>query len=326
MTSVMLAEAWDGSKDVTGWHISEKLDGVRAWWDGARFLSRLGNPFPAPDWFTARMPRDVVLDGELWCGRGRFQQAVSIIKNARRGDDWQYVQFMCFDAPEAEGGWEARMARARAALAGRGAVARPVGAIACESAAHARAELAAVEARGGEGLMLRAPRSAYEPRRSKALLKVKSFRDEEARVVGAEPGKGKHAGAMGALLCRTPDGRRFKLGTGFTDAQRRRPPAAGAVVTYKYFELTAENVPRFPAFVAERDDLDWAAYCASYGAPAPKAAAALKRANSLLYTEERAEERGADAPAAGVEAPPAAAGDLEEGRGKKPRREVPTAA
>merc|ERR1719164_174578 len=138
--------------------------------------------------------------------------------------------------------------------------------------------------------MLRRPGSAYEARRSRALLKVKLFRDEEAEVVGHEPGKGKHAGRLGALLCRTPDGRRFAGGSGLSDAQRAAPPARGAVVTYKYFELTADRIPRFPTFVGERADLDWGEYCAGYRAPDRKAPSALKRACSLMYTEKRARD------------------------------------
>lgn len=282
----MLADKWDGKQDVTGWHISEKLDGLRALWTGGRFVSRAGNAFPCPDWFKALLPEDETLDGELWCGRQQFQQAVSIVRNTKRGDDWRFVTFMVFDAPKAEGGFEARMDHVRSVLASC-KVAQAVGSIPCESTEHLQAQLRAVEGKGGEGLMLRRPESQYEGKRSKALLKVKSFCDEEAEVMGHQPGDGKHAGRMGALLCRTPDGREFKVGTGFSDAQRSKPPRKGAVVTYKYFELTADNIPRFPTFVGERVDISWADYCTTYSPPDQKKATELKRANSLMYTEKR---------------------------------------
>lgn len=83
----MLASKWEG-EDPTGWWMSEKLDGVRAWWTGSALLSRLGNTINAPAWFTAGLPK-VPLDGELWCGRGQFTEAVSIVKNAVRQDDWK---------------------------------------------------------------------------------------------------------------------------------------------------------------------------------------------------------------------------------------------
>ena len=85
--AVMLASKWEG-EDPTGWWMSEKLDGVRAWWTGSALLSRLGNTINAPAWFTAGLPK-VPLDGELWCGRGQFTEAVSIVKNAARQDDWK---------------------------------------------------------------------------------------------------------------------------------------------------------------------------------------------------------------------------------------------
>lgn len=85
--AVMLASKWEG-EDPTGWWMSEKLDGVRAWWTGSTLLSRLGNTINAPAWFTAGLPK-VPLDGELWCGRGQFTEAVSIVKNAARQDDWK---------------------------------------------------------------------------------------------------------------------------------------------------------------------------------------------------------------------------------------------
>ena len=53
---IMLAESWDGALDPSGWLLSEKLDGVRCYFDGKQFLSRQGNRYFAPDWFTAGLP------------------------------------------------------------------------------------------------------------------------------------------------------------------------------------------------------------------------------------------------------------------------------
>ena len=71
--------------------------------------------------------------------------------------------------------------------------------------------------------------------------------DAEAVVVGHEPGKGKHTGRLGALVCRMGN-TVFKIGAGFTDAEREAPPPQGSTVTFKYQELTAKGVPRFPTF------------------------------------------------------------------------------
>lgn len=106
-----------------------------------------------------------------------------------------------------------------------------------------------VVAQGGEGLMLRQPQSLYEVGRSTTLLKVKAFLDAEARVVEHLPGEGKHKGRLGALVVEMPGGKRFSVGTGFSDAERASPPPLGSLITYRYQELTDRGVPRFPSFL-----------------------------------------------------------------------------
>lgn len=248
-TEVMLAKKWDPTQDPTGWWMSEKLDGVRAVWDGRRFVSRLGNAFPAPEHYTRRMPEGVLLDGELWTGRGDFQTAVSIVKSgADKG--WAKVLYRVFDAPEAPGGFEARIAAAEKLVTGPATVLEQTR---CKGPDHLAECMAHVVLHKGEGIMLRRPGSRYERCRSGALLKVKLFHDAEARVTGHQPGEGRLRGLLGALELVTHAGVRFKVGTGFSDAQRAAPPPVGAIVTYSYQELTRDGVPRFPAFIAARD-------------------------------------------------------------------------
>jgi DNA ligase-1 len=126
----------------------------------------------------------------------------------------------------------------------------------CTGSEHLRTELARVEALGGEGLMLRQPASRYIAGRSTTLLKVKSFLDAEARVVGHTRGTGRHAGRLGALEVELPNGIRFSVGTGLSDAERDQPPAIGALITFRYQELSNDGVPRFPSFVGVRDDAE----------------------------------------------------------------------
>src|SRR5713226_10281764 len=106
---LLLAERWDCITDPQGWWLSEKLDGVRAYWDGKQFLSRLGNLFHAPDWFVAGLP-DMPLDGELWLGRKQFQRAVSIVRRQDQSDHWREIRFLIFDAPALDAPFEERMA------------------------------------------------------------------------------------------------------------------------------------------------------------------------------------------------------------------------
>lgn len=253
--SLLLAESWDNAADLSDWWMSEKLDGVRAYWDGRQFLSRQGNLYHAPDWFIEGLP-SVPLDGELWIGRKKFQRTVSIVRRQDKNDLWNEVRFLVFDAPAATGGFEDRLAFLTDALA-RGAAkfARQHPHERCKSLEALRQELTRIEALGGEGLMLRQPGSKYVAGRSASLLKVKNFHDAEAVVVGHQAGAGRHQGRMGALLVRLPDGTDFAIGTGFNDRERENPPAIGATVTFRYQELSDAGVPRFPSWVGVRHDV-----------------------------------------------------------------------
>lgn len=246
---LLLAHTWQNDLDLTDWWMSEKLDGVRAYWDGRQFISRLGNVYHAPDFFVAGLP-DVPLDGELWLGRKAFQRCVSIVRRQDKSDLWRSVRFLVFDLPAADVPFEERLAQLRECLASSQP---PFAEIhsheRCRGADHLRDELARVESLGGEGLMLRQPGSRYEAGRSTTLLKVKTFHDAEARVVDHLPGTGRHKGRLGAVLVELADGTSFSIGTGFSDAQRERPPAIGSLVTFRYQELSDRGVPRFPSFV-----------------------------------------------------------------------------
>jgi DNA ligase-1 len=235
--------------------MSEKLDGVRALWNGREFVSRLGNTFAAPAFFTARLP-DVPLDGELWMGRGEFQRTISVVKShADKG--WVGVRYRVFDAPTSEGVFEGRQQELERLLGAgtnlKADYAEPVVQVRCTDYAHLMASLKVVLEARGEGIMLRKPGSAYEHRRSSTLLKVKVMHDLEATVLGHEPGKGRHVGRLGAVRCLLPSGVEFACGSGFSDAQREVPPPIGALVTVRYQELTRDGVPRFPVFVCVRD-------------------------------------------------------------------------
>jgi len=252
---LLLAESWDNATDLTDWWMSEKLDGVRAYWDGKQFLSRQGNLYHAPDWFIEGLPA-VPLDGELWIDRKKFQRTVSIVRRQDKNDLWKEVRYLVFDAPAATGPFEERLAFLADALAkGAARFARQHPHERCKSLESVRAELTRIEALGGEGLMLRQPGSKYVAGRSTTLLKVKTFHDAEAVVTGHQAGAGRHKGRLGALLVRLPDGTEFAIGTGFSDREREHPPGIGATVTFRYQELSEGGVPRFPSWVGVRHDL-----------------------------------------------------------------------
>ena len=253
---VLLAQAWDNSTDLSGWWISEKLDGVRAWWDGQRFLSRQGNEFMAPDWFVKGLPT-TPLDGELWLDRKSFQKTISIVRRQDRGLQWKQIKYLVFDAPSVVAPFEERIAGLTATFSGTAfKYAELLGQSKCDSTDHLRRELARVESLGGEGLMLREPGSKYEAGRSSTLLKIKTFHDAEATVIDHQAGKGKHKGRLGALVVKLADGTEFSIGTGFSDKDRESPPVIGSQVTFRFQELTDGGVPRFPSFVRAVVGLD----------------------------------------------------------------------
>ena len=252
---LLLAHTWENDIDLEGWFLSEKLDGVRAYWNGQQFLSRLGNVYHAPSWFTEDLP-NVALDGELWLGRKAFQRTVSIVRRHDATELWREIKFVVFDAPALADVFEVRQEFLQETLVVNGLpYAQWLKQELCRSVEHLQAELSRIESLGGEGWMLRQPGSRYEIGRSATLLKVKSMLEADARVIEHLPGQGRHRGRMGALLVQLANGTTFNVGTGFTDAQRDAPPPVGSTITFRYQELTDRGVPRFPSFVRLRSDV-----------------------------------------------------------------------
>lgn len=242
--------------DVPAYFVSEKLDGVRARWDGRALWTRGGHRIATPPSFVQGWP-DTPMDGELWIARNRFD-VVSGIARSTRPDPaaWEPVRFMVFDLPAHPGQFVERVAAMRALVAQSAhPQLRMVEQNRVASRAALDARLAQVVAAGGEGLMLHHADARYGVGRSNALLKLKPHDDAEARVLAHAPGKGKYTGMLGALVVEHHDGRQFRIGTGFTDAQRADPPPLGSWVTYRYNGLTSTGLPRFARFLRIRDEM-----------------------------------------------------------------------
>ena len=252
--AVMLSRPAPPGIDPAGYLVSEKLDGVRALWDGTRLWFRSGLPIVAPRSFAERLPA-VPLDGELWLGRGRFEDLSAAVRRGAAVDaEWRALRYEVFDLPGAPGPFAQRAARLVELVRGQGfAALRAVEQQRLPDRTALQRRLDAVLAEGGEGLMLHRADAPWRAGRSDALLRLKPLYDAEAVVVGHVPGRGRHEGRMGALQVRTPEGIEFLLGTGFSDAEREAPPPPGSVVTYAYRGRTAAGVPRFASFVRVRD-------------------------------------------------------------------------
>ncbi|PKO60899.1 MAG: DNA ligase [Betaproteobacteria bacterium HGW-Betaproteobacteria-18] len=248
--ALMHARLWQAGLDPSPYLVSEKFDGVRAFWDGQSLRFRSGLPIAAPGWFVAGLPK-TPLDGELWLGRGRFDELSGTVRKKVPVDaDWRAVRYMIFDLPGASGSFAQRAQRITALMAdARQPWLQAVAQIQGSNAASLQTLLKQTVKEGGEGLVLHRANALWSPGRSDALLKLKPLPDDEARVLAHLPGKGKHAGRLGALLLALPDGQQFALGTGFSDAQRAEPPPVGAIVTYRYRDRTPRGLPRFASFL-----------------------------------------------------------------------------
>ena len=254
--ALLLARTYHPGLPLADYWVSEKYDGVRGYWDGQRLHTRGGEPITPPAWFTAGWP-SVPMDGELWAGRGKFGEAQSSVRSATAGDAaWQKMRFMVFDLPAHPGSFDERLLALQKTVAGIGqAWVQAVEQRRVSSHETLHALLMRTVRGGGEGLMLHRGASLYRAGRSDDLIKLKTHDDTEARVIAHLPGKGKHAGQMGALLLEMPSGQRFKLGAGFSDADRRSPPPVGSWVTYRFRGTHESGLSRFASFVRVRQDM-----------------------------------------------------------------------
>jgi len=252
--ALLLANVLQSQTDVAQYWVSEKYDGVRAIWNGRELRFRSGRRVNAPAWFTEHFPPQP-LDGELWLGRGEFDRLSGIVRKEQPDDaEWRQVRYMLFELPDAPGTFSERIARMQEMVeAARIPWLQAVEQFRVRNRAELQQRLSKVLKQRGEGLMLHLADAPYVTGRSDVLLKLKPWLDAEATVIEHLPGKGKYRGMLGALRLEMPDGKRFNLGTGFSDAVRRNPPPVGALVTYRYRELNQNGLPRFASYLRVRE-------------------------------------------------------------------------
>jgi len=245
-------------QNVSGWLASEKLDGVRAYWDGENLLSRQGKKLNAPLSFTKNFPK-FALDGELYAKELKFEEIqASVMDKLPDEKAWNRLKFHVFDVPEASGGLLERLSELEKFILQNpqaGQNLKIIKQVKVKDNAEFEAFAEAVIAKSGEGAVVREPNAAYERGRSQNVLKYKKFNDAECVVVAHKVGQGKFSGLLGSVVCENlSDKKRFKIGSGFSDKERANPPKIGSVITYKYQNLTAKGLPRFPVFLRVRED------------------------------------------------------------------------
>ena len=253
---LQLAESYRGDIAISEYLVSEKLDGIRARWTGSQLLTRNGNPIYPPPWFTHNWPTEP-LDGELWSKRGNFEEIASTVLSHHPDERWQAIKMMVFDLPVTGLPFEARVERMQKLIAqANNPSLKMIKQFTLDSLPALENTLNNLTQQGGEGLMLHHRQAYYQQGRNPGLLKAKRYQDDEAIVLAHLPGKGKFTGMMGSLLVESRQGQQFKIGSGFSLANRQSPPAIGSWVTYKYYGLTQRGIPRFASFPHIRPEED----------------------------------------------------------------------
>ena len=251
---LMLPKVYSEQVDIHGWLMSEKLDGIRGYWDGHQLFSKNGHLLNPPLEFIRDLP-DFPLEGELWGGRSTFARTASIVKRKQAHDGWLQLKFAIFDVPDAPGGFIQRIKVAQKWFSEHSTSCTfVIPQLFVRDKDHLQQELQRIEQLGGEGLIVRKPDAFYSAGRSMEILKVKSYQDAEATVVAHLPGKGRNDGRLGSLLVALEDGTQFKLGSGFSDDERKHPPEIGTEITFKFYGIYPSGIPKFPSFLRVRKD------------------------------------------------------------------------
>lgn len=249
---LFLLKTYDDSKDVVGWVMSEKLDGVRGFWDGKTLKTRAGKNLNPPQWFIENYPPFAV-DGELWTRRGDFETISSIVRSKNAPHRWQQITHNIFEVPNQAGGLLERLSILEQYLASN-----PVPHLKIlkqtkiQSQQQLKDFLQHVVDNQGEGVVVRNPNTLYETGRLSSALKVKRYFDTECIVLDTIAGKGKYQGMMGAILCQTKDGKHVRIGSGFKDNDRLNPPEIGSEITFKYYGFTKKGKFKYPVYLRKK--------------------------------------------------------------------------
>ena len=248
---LLLLKSYKPDNNVIGWLMSEKLDGVRAYWNGKKLLSRSGKIFASPKSFTKGFP-PFEIDGELWTKREDFEHIISIVNRQNPHKAWKELSYNIFEVPHQKGGLLERLEVLKIWLKKHpNTFIKIIPQKECKSSKDLEQHLNELDKKGAEGLVVRDPNVPYLDRRTSKALKVKHFDDAECKVIAYTKGKGKFKGLLGALRCEWKD-RVLKIGSGFSLKERKNPPQIGERVTFKYNGLTRFGNPRFPVFLRVR--------------------------------------------------------------------------
>ena len=230
--------------------MSEKLDGIRAYWDGKELLSKNGNKIYAPIWFINNLP-PFELDGELWTKRDDFENIQNIVLDINPSLKWEEITYNIFEIPNTKGNFEERLKKLEQWL-----IKNPsknikiIPQIKCKNQEHLEKYLQELINKKAEGIIIKNPNIDYFSGRSDEVLKVKKFEDMEGQVIGHNYKDKKFK----SLKIKLEDGVVFNLGGGFSHKERLNPPKVGDIVTFKYYGFTKNDKPKFASFLRVRKE------------------------------------------------------------------------
>lgn len=243
--------------------MTEKYDGVRAYWDGKKLISKQGGDIPCPAEFVENLPK-VPLDGELWIERNSFHRMNGVLHSNDKGL-WRDVKYVVFDLPGSPHPFETRMEELRKlSLPSNVQLVEPVR---CRDMTHLKEHMGSLLKLGAEGLMLSEPGSLYTPGRRGSLLKIKvgiqvltakairGFRGASRR----DPASRAHVSPVFCFsLCSwIPRANGVKCAIPCFLQVRENPPAVGSVVTVKHTGYYSTGTLKFPYFWRARTDMTW---------------------------------------------------------------------
>ena len=244
------AKNYDNSKhNITNWYMSEKLDGIRAYWNGKELLSKNGNKIYAHSSFTKEFP-PFELDGELWTKRDDFESIQNIVLDTNPSSKWEKITYNIFEVPNEKGNFDKRLEKIKSWLdKNPNKIIKIIPQLICKNETDLNIYLKELLDKKAEGIILKNPNLEYFTGRSENILKVKKFYDDEGLVIGLNYSKN---GEFKSLKLKLNNGIIFNLGGGFSDIQRKEPPKIGNIVTFKYYDLTKNNKPKFASFLRIR--------------------------------------------------------------------------
>lgn len=230
--------------------MSEKLDGVRAYWTGKELLTKTGNKIYAPNWFTKDFP-PFELDGELWTKRNDFENIQNIVLDENPTIKWEEITYNIFEVPNTNGDFNKRLEKIKLWLdSNPNKYIKIIPQKICKNEIELDNFLKELLKQKAEGVIIKNPNLDYFVGRSDDILKVKNFYDDEGLVIGLNYSKDNE---FKSLKIKLNNGVVFNLGGGFSDIERKNPPKIGDIVTFKYYDLTKNNKPKFASYSRTRN-------------------------------------------------------------------------